>query len=866
MRHRLHKARHGALAAATATLLCLVAAAAQLPPPASGPVDFKRDIEPIFQARCVACHGAAMQMNGLRLDGREPALAGGSSGAAIVPGNSAGSRLVEHVSGARKPRMPMSGPPLSAEQVSLIRAWIDQGAKWPESAAGEAPRPADAGSRPRAAHWAFVAPKRPAPPAVVRRAWVRNPIDAFVLARLEREGVEPSPEADRVTLLRRVALDLTGLPPTLEEVEEFVADNRSDAYERVVDRLLASPHYGERWALPWLDLAHYADSDGFNDGIRPHAWRYRHWVIDALNRNLPFDRFTIEQVAGDLLPAATVEAKVATGFLRNTMTNRETGTDSEEFRVEQIIDRTATVGTVWLGLTVGCARCHNHKYDPISQKEFYQLFAFFNSDDEVNIEAPLPGEMGPYLARYPEYQKKRRELIAQYRVAELMPDWERRTLEAADNPEADLLWILSWKRLAWLSDGLQAVLRLEPARRTRRQQDLLTDHFITYYGALVSPERAKELNFGELAKKLAALAGEYPGLSEAQTIAARAHPRSTRILVRGDFRNPGAPVEPGTPAILHPLASGEKPTRLALARWLVSKENPLTARVTVNRMWQELFGRGLVETSEDFGARGERPSHPELLDWLATEFMDGWDSKHIQRLIVTSATYRQRSRVRPDLATRDPQNRLLARQSRLRLPAELVRDVTLAASGLLNTTVGGRSVSPSMPTGMADLGHYLSWKASTGQDLYRRGLYTLFKRVAQYPQLAVFDAPDRQQSCSRRDRSTTPLQALNLLNDPVFLEAAQGLAARTLRESSGDSRERIAYAFRLCLGRPPAPAEADRLARYFENQAAILAREPTARARLFPAQGVEGTSQADDAAWVALSSVLLNLDEFITRE
>src|SRR3989442_349054 len=303
MRHRLHKARHGALAAATATLLCLVTAAAQLPPPASGPVDFKRDIEPIFRARCVACHGAAMQMNGLRLDGREPALAGGSSGAAIVPGNSAGSRLVEHVSGARKPRMPMSGPPLSAEQVSLIRAWMDRGARGPERAAGGAPRPADAGSRPRAAHWAFVAPKRPAPPAVVRRAWVRNPIDAFVLARLEREGVEPSPEADRVTLLRRVALDLTGLPPTLEEVEEFVADNRSDAYERVVDRLLASPHYGERWALPWLDLAHYADSDGFNDGIRPHAWRYRHWVIEALNRNLPFDRFTIEQVAADLLPA-----------------------------------------------------------------------------------------------------------------------------------------------------------------------------------------------------------------------------------------------------------------------------------------------------------------------------------------------------------------------------------------------------------------------------------------------------------------------------------------------------------------------------------------------------------------------------------
>jgi hypothetical protein len=526
------------------------------------------------------------------------------------------------------------------------------------------------------------------------------------------------------------------------------------------------------------------------------------------------------------------------------------------------------VGNVWLGLTVGCARCHNHKYDPITQKEFYQLTAFFNSDDEVNIEAPLPGEMGPYLNALPEYQKKRREILAQYPVAELQPEWERKTLDASVNPAADLLWVLAWKRLAWLSDAnLQDVLRLEPSRRSRRQGDRLTDHFIRHYSGVVSPERAKEIKFDDLAKKLAELADQYPSLSEAQAVARRATPRRTTILGRGDFRSPGQPVEPGTPAFLPALGAAASPTRLDLARWIVSRENPLTARVTVNRIWQELFGKGLVETSEDFGTRGERPSHPELLDWLASEFAgSGWDRKHVVRLLVTSAAYRQSSADRPDLAARDRANRLIARQTRLRVPAELVRDVTLSASGLLNAAVGGRSVLPPLPAGMAELGHFLSWKETSGADRYRRGLYTLYKRVATYPQMAAFDAPDRTQTCSRRDRSITPLQALNLLNDPVFLEAAQGLAARVLRERPGTLPEQVEYAFRLCLARKPATGEVDRLVRYYGTQRQILDREPKARASLFAAQELEGIGQADAAAWVGLASVLLNLDEFITRE
>ncbi len=689
------------------------------------------------------------------------------------------------------------------------------------------------------------------------------------MARLEAEGIKPSPEADRVTLIRRVALDLIGLPPTPAEVDQFLADRRLGAYERLVDRLLASPHYGEKWARHWLDLAHYADSDGYGvDFARPHAWRWRHWVIEALNRNMPFDRFTIEQLAGDLLPESSVEQKVATGFLRNTLTTREGGIDLEEFRVEQVVDRTDTISTVWLGLTVGCARCHDHKYDPVSQKEFYQLFAFFNTAKEVDIEAPLAGETGPYTRMRPEYEAKRRALLELYKVQDLQPGWERILLEAAAKPGANEVSDLVLGLLERILDGGLADLKLKPSDRSQKQQDRLTDYFVRWYADLVGQERYDELKFKDLSEKLEQLKEEYPALSEGQTIAENPDPPKTHIMIRGNFQQPGIEVRPNTPAVLPALAPREgKLDRLRLAEWLVSRENPLTARVTVNRMWQERFGQGLVETSEDFGIRGEPPSHPQLLDWLATEFVySGWNVKKMHKRIVTSTTYRQSSKIRRDLQDRDPRNKLLARQSRLRLPAELVRDVTLAASGLLNPAIGGKSIFPPQPAGIGNMGFaggLRTWKESEGADRFRRGLYIFFQRTTPYPQMMTFDAPNSLLSCARRERSTTPLQALNLLNDPVFFDAALGLATRILRESQGSVGDRIDYGFRICLGRRPEPLERERLVQYFQKEKELLGQDPQSGAKLLPA--ATGVDAAEAAAWIGVSRVLLNVNQFISR-
>ena len=678
-----------------------------------------------------------------------------------------------------------------------------------------------------------------------------------MLARLEAEGIAPSPEADRATLIRRVSLDLIGLPPTPEEVTEFLNDSRPDAYERLVDRLLASPHYGEKWARQCLDLARYADSDGYaRDLVRPYAWRWRDWVIEALNDNMPFDQFTIEQFAGDLLPNATLEQRIATGFNRNTLTNREGGINTEEFRVEQVVDRTSTLGTVWLGLTLGCARCHDHKYDPISQREFYQLYAFFNSAVEVNLEAPLPGEIGPYLLRRPEYEKKRQALLDEYKIPQLQAIWEKRTLEAAANPGVDPEGDWQWDILGIMTDGAQAILKTEPSKRTPKQHQILTDHFIRWN------------NFKELQKRMEKLAEEYPGLTEAQTLAENPNPPKTHVLIRGDFRQPGIDVQPGTPAVLHPLPPDPRPSRLTLARWVVSKDNPLTARVWVNRAWQEFFGRGLVETSEDFGTRSQPPSHPELLDWLANEFMaSGWNMKRMHKLIVESATYRQSSKARPDLQARDPYNKLLARQVRLRLTAELIRDNALAVSGLLGPEIGGKSIEPPLPAGFFDFGFIVGprWTESQGPERYRRGLYIKFLRTTPYPQLLNFDAPDRFLSCTRRERSTTPLQALNLLNDPVFVEAAQALAVRLLRQRFESVEDRLSFAFRLCLGRDPKPQERQRLVEYYEEQKTILEKQPELADQLFPAKQLEGVDHREAAIWVGVSRLLLNLDEFISR-
>jgi Protein of unknown function (DUF1553)/Protein of unknown function (DUF1549)/Planctomycete cytochrome C len=837
-----------------------------IPPAASLKVDFVRDIQPILSQSCYACHGPAMQMSSFRLDQKQSAMAGGNSGQVIKPGDSANSKLIHLVAGVLKDAvMPPEGERLSKEQIGLLRAWIDQGAGWPEEKVSSAESTSVAKSN----HWAFQPVKRPVAPQVRKASWVRNPIDRFVLQRLERERISPSPEALRATLIRRVSLDLTGLPPTPQEVSAFLADRTPQAYERLVDRLLDSKHYGEKWARPWLDLARYADSDGYEkDKPRPHAWRYRQWVIDALNRNLPFDQFTIEQLAGDLLPNATLDQRIAVGFNRNTLTNREGGIDLEEFRTEQVLDRTTTLGTVWLGLTVGCARCHDHKYDPIKQREVYQLFACFNTAKEINIEAPIPGEIGPYLSKKPDRDMERQALLREYRVLELMPDWEKATLEAAAHPGINVPYDVAWDTVGKMVDHGHEILRKQHGHRSQKEQDKLTDHFVQYYGIVLQKEQYKELKFSDLLKKLAELEERYPALTEAQTFIENPNPPKAHVLIRGDFRQPGVEVQPGTLAILAPLPRGPEPARLRLARWVVSRNNPLTARVTVNRMWNEFFGQGLVATSEDFGTRGDLPTHPMLLDWLAATFMDtSWDVKRMHKLIVMSATYRQSSDTRQELEARDRQNKLLARQQRLRLPAELVRDAALFASGLLDPTVGGRSIRPPLPPGVADLsyGSGVQWKLSQGAEQYRRGLYIHFQRTVPYPQLMNFDAPSSLLACSRRERSTTPLQALNLLNDPVFFQAAQGLATRVLRENLGSPSDRLDYVFQLCVGRWPEPDERDRLLQFYKQQKEILARKPELAAGLFPAQGVEGLNSTEAAAWVSVSRVLLNLDEFITR-
>ncbi|MFN0166964.1 MAG: PSD1 and planctomycete cytochrome C domain-containing protein [Bryobacteraceae bacterium] len=830
-------------------------------PPA---VDFRKQIEPLFKERCHACHAGAKQLGGLRLDSREAAIAGGYSGAVIKPGNAVASKLIALIDGkAKEKSMPLGGPRLTAGQVALVRDWIDQGAHWPASAA--------TGSmvKPKTTHWAFVRPVRPPLPRVHDARWVRKPIDAFVVARLEAEGIPPSPEADRSTLIRRASLDLTGLPPTPDEVAAFVSDPRQDAYEHLVERLLRSEHYGEKWARHWLDLARYADSDGFEkDNVRPDAWKWRDWVIRAINSGMPFDRFTIEQMAGDLLPNATLAQKIATGFHRNTLTNREGGVNREEYRVEQVIDRASTVGTVWLGLTVGCARCHDHKYDPISQREFYQLTAFFNSADEANIEAPLPGELAAYLQRQPDCEARRRALLAEYKVADLQPDWERKMLLAAGQPGADTFYDVSWDIFGLYVDGGQEQLRIPASQRSAKWNAKITDFFIGNYSRVAAKAELDRLKFKDLNEKLRQLKAGCQDLSEAQTLAERPQPRKSHILIRGDFRQPGIEVQPGGLAVLNPMPAEQRPSRLTLAKWLVSRDNPLTARVTVNRAWQEFFGRGLVATSEDFGARAEPPTHPALLDWLATEFMEGgWEMKKLHRLIVTSATYRQSSKARPELTARDPGNSLLARQQRLRLSAELIRDATLSAAGLINLEIGGPSARPSMPPGVLDLAYGSSskWKESTGAERHRRGLYTLFLRTAPHPQMTNFDAPDSMVACSRRERSTTPLQALNLLNDSSFFEAAQLLAVRIVRSESRSVEDRLRFAFRVSLAREPRAEELDRMVRFYRQQVEILEKDPSLVESIFPARDLDGIAPTEAAPWVGVGRLLLNLDEFITR-
>ncbi len=774
-------------------LLPAVALVALVPAPLSAaePVSYNRDVRPLLARHCFACHGPgnARPAGGLRLDVREEAVKRLRSGdRAIVPGDHRASELYRRVvASAEDGRMPPEekGKALGDAEVEVLRRWIDEGARYEQ-------------------HWAYVPPQRPPVPAVRDSTWSRNPIDTFVLARLEREGLHRSPEADRATLARRLHLDLLGLPPAPEEVRAFVEDRSPDAYAKLVERLLASPHRGERIASVWLDLARFADTNGYRLDNHRDMWPWRDWVIAAFNANMPFDRFTVEQLAGDLLPGATREQRVATGFHRNTMVNFGNGSDPREYLFKSASDRVNTTAAVWLGTTMACAQCHDHKYDPFTQKDYYRLYAFFNNTTEKGLD----GEKGnpvPVLKLPSPAQEKQ--------LATLRGEIDR------------------------LNGCADEAARLRAEKLARAEARLLTRIPET----LVMEER--------------------PG------------PATARVALRGDYLSEGEAVTPGVPTNLLPWPKGAPANRLGLARWLVDPANPLTARVAVNRVWQMHFGAGLVRTSDDFGTQGELPSHPELLDWLAAEFVaSGWDVKALQRLIVTSATYRQSSRLTPELQERDPQNVLLARAPRLRLEAEHIRDNALTVSGLLHRRVGGPSVRPHQPAGLWEQvavgGDYTSqtYVPSRGADLYRRGVYTYWKRSLPHPSLVAFDAPTREQCSTARPRTNTPLQSLVLLNDPGFVEAARALAHRVLAEGGADEAARLRHAFRLCTARDPDAHELG-LLRLFHAEQQAHYRQHSAQAKAL-SSGEEAPAQdvRELAAWTAVANLLLNLDETITRE
>ena len=808
------------------TLFTALAAAFALPAFAA-PVDFNREIQPILSDNCYHCHGpdASGRKAGFRLDLHEAAFAGGKSGlASVVPGKPDESELVARVfSHDSEEIMPSSdsNKTLTAAQKDLLRRWVAEGAVWGE-------------------HWAYVAPKRPAVPSVPttgnQQSASANPIDAFIRARLAAEKITPAPEAPRATLVRRVTLDLTGLPPTIAEVAAFVRDDRPDAYERLVDRLLASPHYGERQARPWLDVARYSDSNGYSVDAPRQIWKYRDWVVAALNRDQPYDQFVIEQLAGDLLPHPTTEQLIATGFNRNTQINQEGGIDPEQFRIESVMDRVATFGSAFLGLTVNCAQCHDHKFDPIPQADYYRLFAFFNNTVDDGHGENVPGgrlsfasETGPADTFVTEIAHVRAALATFLEpYAKDYPAWR-----ASVTPEAR----------EKLKQNVATALTLTWDKLTINQRRAI---FLTFGGA--------NAEFSALNEKLTALEHHESKATMTLIMSELPQPRDTTIFIKGDFTRHGAKVAPGAPSVLPPLAA-TNPNRLDLARWLFDPANPLTARVMVNRIWQQYFGLGLVETENDFGSQGAPPTNPELLDWLATEFSaQKWSMKAMHRLIVTSATYKQSSLARPDLDLADPLNKLLARQNRTRLDAEIIRDVALSASGLYEPRLGGPPVYPPQPDGVMNLGQSRrAWIPSTGPDRYRRALYTHMWRATPHPAVAVFDAPDGFSTCTRRLRSNTPLQALTLLNDLQFFEFAGALAARIQRAGGTTDSARLDYAFNLCVSRAPTPRERTRLLDFLHD----LQQPPKA-----PATDPAATPEE---AWTMVARVLLNLDETITR-
>ncbi len=1051
---------HGITSAVRSCALLFVALAVTN---SRGAVDYNRDIRPILSENCYACHGPDQNKRkaGLRLDRQEEAFAKLESGAhALVAGDLKQSRLIELVSASSDDdRMPpiKTGKRLTAKQIELLRKWVEEGAVWQR-------------------HWAYLPPRIPEMPPVSAREWVANDIDYFVLARLEAEKLRPSPRADKITLIRRLTLDLTGLPPTLREVDQFLADTTPDAYERLVDRLLSSPQYGERMAQHWLDLARYADTNGYHIDNHRDMWKWREWVINAFNSNMPFDQFTIEQLAGDLLPNATLEQKVASGFNRNGMVNFEGGADPDEYHTKYVVDRVVTTSTVWLGSPLACAECHDHKYDPFTQKEFYQFYAFFNNIPERGLdgqkENPVPSlrlptpeqavRLADLVQSLPDAERnfKTREFewpaaqaawekevraknpsapdvagfLVGYSLDESIsvagasrsqkpvrftgtnaPAWTEGRLGNAlrfsgqgesvdcgntadferDQPFSFTAWVKaegnggviiskmvdeaafrgfdlgfvdgrpsihlvsSWEENAlkvttkakasadeWhlvtatydgsskaagvklyldgklqeaevAKDSLKGSIRVsEPLRIGKRSKSLpfkgLIDEVRIYPRALRQEEVAtlaslpfltiaasepekrtasqkKDLQkyfrehqataFKQAEQQLASLkqAREdlFSQMPASMVMEEMAQPRKTQILVRGNFRNKGEVVTPNVPGCLPGLPPNAPPNRLTLAQWLTSPDHPLTSRVTVNRFWQMLFGTGLVKTSNDFGSQGEWPSHPELLDYLAADFFrHKWDVKALLKSMVMSAAYQQSTRVTPDLLERDPYNRLLTRGARFRLDAETIRDNALAISGLLNKRLGGKSVFPYQPPGLweelAFGGGFSSqnYVQSKGEDLYRRGLYTYWKRSLPYPSFFTFDAPNREVCTAQRPRTSTPLQSLVLLNDPSYVEAARGLAQRVLREAGSGIVDKLTLAFRLAVARPPQPAEVKLLQRVYEEQLAHFRQDKAAAKDLLSvgeSPAPSGVDECELAAWTTLGNVILNLDETVTK-
>ncbi|MBI5084719.1 MAG: DUF1553 domain-containing protein [Acidobacteria bacterium] len=1025
---------------------------------AAKPVDFSKDVRPILSDKCFQCHGPDEKNRkaSLRLDSKDDAF-----NRVLTPGNAAASKLFQRVSHEKKAlRMPpaYSGMTLSEAEIGTLKRWIDEGAKWET-------------------HWAYTPPRKKDPPEVALKSWPRNPIDHFILARLQREGLKPSPEASKTTLLRRLTFDLTGLPPTSSELDAFLNDKSPDAYEKAVDRLLASPHYGERMAMQWLDLARYADTHGFHIDSHRDMWPWRDWVISAFNGNLPFDQFTQWQLAGDLLPNPTREQRIATGFNRNHMINFEGGAIAEEYQVEYLADRVETTSNVWMGTTMGCAKCHDHKYDPIRQKDFYRFSAFFNNIPEKGLDGQK-GNAEPFLALPTAAQEKQAaELKAAIgaRAAVLAPEdiaiaqfiWEKARFASIQpsSPTTDLsAWyeldgnltdvsghfrnarLLAgditwagdgpvnrsanidnsmhirfpaealdpgkpftfsfWFRInrqkaskafqqidgasgfeigfgppetlprlrrghhlevrwfdgprefvlrseAWLEqgrttnvtlawdgakpalciDGLPSPLVVEkqtlqapitiaaplhinnpatggffvgrlddiraysralpreevlqlavtypaelllasPAKRTSEQSARLRDYFLSHEASPAWRQAWTELK--ALREQREQLEFDIPTtMVMSEEFPKDVKPRDTYLLGRGDYTNKLEKVTPGVPAMLPPLPADVKADRLALALWLISPQHPLTARVAVNRYWHMLFGQGIAKTSEDFGSQGEPPVHPELLDWLAVRFVEsGWDVKAMLRLIVTSSTYRQSSRVTPALHDKDPENRLLARGPRFRLPAEMIRDNALAAAGLINLSIGGPSVLPYQPAGLWEelaFGENFSaqeYRQDHGDKLYRRGMYTFWKRTAPPASLNTFDAPDREKCTSRRAVTNTPLQALVTLNDPTYVEAARNLAQSTLALPASED-QRLRTAFRRATARYPSAAELRILRSTLRAQLDTYLKDPKAASALLRSGESPLPPSADPpalAAWTNLCSVLLNLDETLTKE